>query len=228
MPPAQASSSKLKSNSATGKVKAAKKPIADSAVDIDSIFSKPTKPKSTVGESSSSKGKEKARDEKAVKSSTGVASGSEPSGISKKKKKAKKTEGDAIKTTEPVQTSDRVVEVVDTSIPKAKEVVEPVKATKGKKRDKKDAEEDEMFADSRGTGPSTFSWRFNCSKELTYLGRKTEEGFLIYKEAELDIDPEAGGTDLCPFDCECCKSRSLQCSRSGADFDRLLRHALTE
>jgi hypothetical protein len=31
---------------------------------------------------------------------------------------------------------------------------------------------------------------------------------LIYKEAELDIDPEAGGTDLCPFDCECCKSRS--------------------
>jgi len=31
---------------------------------------------------------------------------------------------------------------------------------------------------------------------------------LIYKEAELDIDPEAGGTDLCPFDCECCKSIS--------------------
>jgi hypothetical protein len=30
---------------------------------------------------------------------------------------------------------------------------------------------------------------------------------LIYKEAELDIDPEAGGTDLCPFDCECCKSK---------------------
>ena len=29
---------------------------------------------------------------------------------------------------------------------------------------------------------------------------------MIYKEAELDIDPEAGGTDLCPFDCECCKS----------------------
>jgi len=28
---------------------------------------------------------------------------------------------------------------------------------------------------------------------------------MIYKEAELDIDPEAGGTDLCPFDCECCK-----------------------
>jgi hypothetical protein len=25
------------------------------------------------------------------------------------------------------------------------------------------------------------------------LGRKTEEGFLIYKEAELGINPEAGG-----------------------------------
>lgn len=29
--------------------------------------------------------------------------------------------------------------------------------------------------------------------ELTGSGRKTEEGFLIYKEAELKIDPEAGG-----------------------------------
>ena len=29
---------------------------------------------------------------------------------------------------------------------------------------------------------------------------------MIYKEAELKIDPEAGGTALCPFDCECCES----------------------
>jgi hypothetical protein len=29
--------------------------------------------------------------------------------------------------------------------------------------------------------------------ELIGPGRKTEEGFLIYKEAELKIDPEAGG-----------------------------------
>jgi hypothetical protein len=48
------------------------------------------------------------------------------------------------------------------------------------------------------------------------VGRKTEEGFLIYKEAELDIDPEAGGTDLCPFDCECCKLRLP--SRRDADL----------
>lgn len=37
------------------------------------------------------------------------------------------------------------------------------------------------------------------------IGRKTEEGFLIFKEAELGINPEAGGTPLCPFDCDCCK-----------------------
>jgi hypothetical protein len=156
MPPsAQASSSKLKSKPTTGKEKQLKKPAADSSVDIDSIFSKPTKPKTVVGESSSGKGKEKAKDEKVVKSSTGGASGSGPSGISKKKKKAKKTDGEAVNRTKLAQTSDRVVEVVDTSIPKVKEVVEPVKATiSGKKRDKKDAEEDEMFADSRGTGPS--------------------------------------------------------------------------
>jgi hypothetical protein len=51
---------------------------------------------------------------------------------------------------------------------------------------------------------------YRCQADA--VGRKTEEGFLIYKEAELDIDPEAGGTDLCPFDCECCKSR---CPSSG-------------
>jgi hypothetical protein len=36
-------------------------------------------------------------------------------------------------------------------------------------------------------------------------GRQTEEGFSIFKEAELGINVEAGGTPLCPFDCDCCK-----------------------
>jgi hypothetical protein len=112
-----------------------------------------------------------------------------------------------------------VVEVVDTSIPKAKEVIQPLvkESGKGKKRDKKEAEEDEMFADSRGTGPSKYRFPLPFSPLSRYswtgwnrfdaddVGRKTEEGFLIYKEAELDIDPEAGGTPLCPFDCECCR-----------------------
>ncbi|KAH9968797.1 hypothetical protein BC827DRAFT_1165655 [Russula dissimulans] len=63
--------------------------------------------------------------------------------------------------------------------------------------------DEDKFKDSRGTGPR----------------RKTDEGFTIYKENELGIDPEAGGqlsitlrefihipsgTPLCPFDCNCC------------------------
>ncbi|WWC63178.1 uncharacterized protein I303_105778 [Kwoniella dejecticola CBS 10117] len=61
-------------------------------------------------------------------------------------------------------------------------------AASGKKRSGKDREDDALFADSRGLG----------------TGRKTEEGFTIYKEVDLQIDPTAGGTPLCPFDCDCC------------------------
>lgn len=35
-------------------------------------------------------------------------------------------------------------------------------------------------------------------------GRITEEGYKIYTVDELGINPDAGGTDLCPFDCNCC------------------------
>ncbi|KDN53245.1 DUF1764-domain-containing protein [Tilletiaria anomala UBC 951] len=35
--------------------------------------------------------------------------------------------------------------------------------------------------------------------------KRTEEGFLVYTEEELGINrPDAGETDLCPFDCDCC------------------------
>ncbi|CAK5279989.1 unnamed protein product [Mycena citricolor] len=65
-------------------------------------------------------------------------------------------------------------------------------------------EEENKFTDSRGSGPK----------------RKTEEGWTIYKEDELGIKDEGGGsvpfvspsfpykfladTPLCPFDCDCC------------------------
>jgi hypothetical protein len=151
MPPsAQASSSKLKAKSSEGKKKTSTKAVPDTALDIDSIFSKPAKLKTKSDAVTSGKGKEKAKNDggKTSKLATG---GSGLEGASKKKKKAKRVEGsDNATTTEAEPT--RVVEVVDTSVPKVKEVVEPVK---GKKRDKKAAEEDEMFADSRGTGPST-------------------------------------------------------------------------
>ena len=33
---------------------------------------------------------------------------------------------------------------------------------------------------------------------------KTEEGYNIYSERELQLNKSGGDTDLCPFDCECC------------------------
>ncbi|KAI0762873.1 hypothetical protein C8Q74DRAFT_184607 [Fomes fomentarius] len=56
------------------------------------------------------------------------------------------------------------------------------------KKPKKDREEEERFKDSRGTGPR----------------RRTDEGFVIYKEDELGISAGGGDTPLCPFDCQCC------------------------
>ncbi|THH07785.1 hypothetical protein EW145_g3141 [Phellinidium pouzarii] len=50
-----------------------------------------------------------------------------------------------------------------------------------------DRDEDRIM-DSRGLGPR----------------KKTDEGFLVYKEAELGIKDEGGDTPLCPFDCDCC------------------------
>lgn len=158
MPPStQASSSKLKAKPIEGKKKTVKKSIPDAAVDIDSIFSKPAKPKAKTDVGSSSKGKEKAQEGGSSKTKQATDTSS-ASGTSKKKK-AKKVEGDTTASTAVKPDSSRVVEVVDTSIPKVKEVVEPVKE---KKRDKKAAEEDEMFADSRGTGPSTLSLLMCC------------------------------------------------------------------
>jgi hypothetical protein len=151
-PPAQASSSKLKTKSTEGKKKTSTKAVPDTALDIDSIFSKPAKLKTKSDAVTSGKGKEKAKDDEA-KHSKLTTGGSGLGGVSKKKKKAKKVEEDDNATTTKAEPT-RVVEVVDTSIPKVKELVEPIK---GKKRDKKAAEEDEMFADSRGTGPSTSS-----------------------------------------------------------------------
>ncbi|WWC90817.1 uncharacterized protein L201_005754 [Kwoniella dendrophila CBS 6074] len=92
-------------------------------------------------------------------------------------------------------TTRKVEEIVDpSSINEIRKRIEAQRAKTAQlnknlnKKSNKDKEDDEAFADSRGTGPR----------------RKTEEGFLIYKEAELAIDPTAGGTPLCPFDCDCC------------------------
>jgi len=85
--------------------------------------------------------------------------------------------------------------IVDPSylVPKKRKkaaVPEIVKVAAPKKSKAKQGklEDEARFRDSRGTGPR----------------RKTEDGFLIYKEDELGIGNEGGDTPLCPFDCDCC------------------------
>ncbi|ADV22644.1 hypothetical protein I305_04393 [Cryptococcus gattii E566] len=167
------------------------KPAQATAADIDDIFAKPkvskSKPESVVEpEKKKSKGKSKA------------VSTEEPADVpintegGEKKKKKKKTVTAFVPDEDGQESSSKVETVVDPStipvvIPEPP-VTTKTKKDKGTKRDRKEDEDDEIFRDSRGTGPR----------------RKTEEGFLIYKEAELQIDPEAGGTPLCPFDCDCC------------------------
>lgn len=34
--------------------------------------------------------------------------------------------------------------------------------------------------------------------------KRTEEGYNIYSEQELQLNKTGGNTDLCPFDCDCC------------------------
>jgi len=113
---------------------------------------------------------------------------------SKKKKKDKKRKRPAGVNEEKPQ-KKRIVETIhdpSTIVPsvssmKAPKVGKGASTTKPKPS-KKEKEDLGRFKDSRGTGPRG----------------KTEEGFSIYKEAELGINVEAGGTPLCPFDCDCC------------------------
>ncbi|CAE6397399.1 unnamed protein product [Rhizoctonia solani] len=119
----------------------------------------------------------------------------------KKKKKSKKpTESEASAKdlngqTVPVEvppanagTKRKVPEtIVDPSLEVQAKKKKASSSKEGKKTTAIDSD-DERFRDSRGTGPR----------------RKTEEGYLIYKEDELGINDEAGDTPLCPFDCDCC------------------------
>lgn len=207
--PPQLSTFKMPKKISTTATTKPAKPAQATAADIDDIFAKPkvskSKPESVVEpEKKKSKGKSKA------------VSTEEPAGVpintegGEKKKKKKKTVTAFVPDEDGQESSSKVETVVDPStipvvIPEPP-VTTKTKKDKGTKRDRKEDEDDEIFRDSRGTGPSESALHDSyCFSDLQFEGRKTEEGFLIYKEAELQIDPEAGGTPLCPFDCDCCK-----------------------
>lgn len=142
--------------------------------------------------------------------STSASSTAEPSKKSKKKKdKAAKRKRETDDEGDSQPTKRRVPEtVLDPSVnpqpaPKAASL-KSIKAAKleklaaggatKKKRGKVDKEDEARFKDSRGNGPracdppSMFLYI-----ECHFAGRKTEEGFAIYKEDELGISNTGGG-----------------------------------
>ena len=140
------------------------KPVADAqpnraAASIDDIFASSSKVKAEA--STSAEGKTKT-----------VESNGAPAEASKKKKKKKdqkdkKQSSDAAgeekskKKVSEVTTSKAPVEIIDPSIPKPKVVAAAVPAgtvKKSKKRDRQEEEDDAIFRDSRGDGPSEFAW----------------------------------------------------------------------
>lgn len=148
-------------------LKPAKAPITPTS--IDDIFAKPpkqTKPSALASSSTSSSSTTIKRPAESSSSSTGPV---EPNQKKKKKKsKAQSTSGAAKveeqEHSEQPRGQERTVEtVLDPSVmvPAAREMkadqdTEQAKKSK-KKRDRKGEEEDEMFRDSRGTGPSKSS-----------------------------------------------------------------------
>ncbi|KXN89888.1 hypothetical protein AN958_04892 [Leucoagaricus sp. SymC.cos] len=120
--------------------------------------------------------------------------------VSKKKKKDKKKKPTADVTPAALPPAikrplpETVVDPSSVPAPKKRHRVDndlPARAKRPKT--KKNSKEEEQFKDSRGTGPR----------------RKTEEGWSIYKEAELGLTAEGGDTPLCPFDCDCCECDSM-------------------
>ncbi|GAA5920465.1 hypothetical protein JCM1841_003493 [Sporobolomyces salmonicolor] len=147
------------------------------ASEIDDIFAKKPKVPPAVAASASA---------------TPAAAGS--SGVKKKNKKGKdkgESAGQGIEKEEDAPAPSKRVpeEVVDTSkmIEAYKPTVEQaVKRAKDMTdEERKAAEEEDRFRDSRGTR------------------KKTEDGLPIYDVTELKIGL-GGDTELCPFDCECC------------------------
>lgn len=136
-----------------------------------------------------SKGKAKAPDAVPAKESA-----------DKKKKKKKKSSKTPVEESKPESSSSKKrpapETVVDPSvqIPQKRQKVRA--PTENAAKSKKDKEDEEDFKDSRGTGPRMCSLLPSLPRLTPQPGRKTEEGWSIFKEAELGIDPTAGGKQV--------------------------------
>ncbi|KAJ9121062.1 hypothetical protein QFC24_005043 [Naganishia onofrii] len=170
-------------------------PSASTAVtakaDIDDIFAKPStaaaskvatdsKPEESSGDATKS-GKKKKKSKSAASADAKPveqtpASITAPGTRSKRKMKEDPSSAKDEPVTEVAVFTDP--SAAASSSTKKQKITGSEKAVKSREQMVKDDEEERMFRDSRGDGPR----------------RKTEEGFFIFKEAELNIRPESGGT----------------------------------
>ena len=167
--------------------------------EIDAIFAskgKPSVPPTPKASSSSSLLSEKKKKKKKDKDKgKGKEKDSEKSA---KRKRDDDDEEDAAPSKPPKRQVPETVFDPSASLPSAKKS-KPLKADKSAavtkvKKPKKDREEEQRFKDSRGTGPRMCSACLSMFQDLiSSAGRKTEEGFAIYKEDELGISTEGGG-----------------------------------
>lgn len=126
----------------------------------------------------------------------------------KKKKKSKKIvmEEELVKEEPPAPVAGTKRKLPETVVDPSLAVEAQAKKSKSGKKEGKKAEgqrqensDDERFRDSRGTGPSECLFIPGCVSrtDLFDKGRRTEEGFAIYKEDELGISNEGGGQFIC-------------------------------
>jgi hypothetical protein len=134
----------------------------------------------------------------------GISSPASPSANKQKKQKKKKEKKKKKNTTKPEipprdiipPTSSKKHPLPETIVDTSHKFSGPSKRHKGHQSHVNDANP------KSGSGP-VVNPSFKDSRGASSR-RKTEEGWLVYKEDELGIGDEGGDTPLCPFDCECC------------------------
>ncbi|KAI3828451.1 hypothetical protein L1987_02552 [Smallanthus sonchifolius] len=106
----------------------------------------------------------------------------------------------------PSSTPQRYGQEIDDIFSKKRKKPEQQKTGKLNKKPSKDSKDDESVtrkkkkSKSGGSNVDMFE-----NEQVARPRRKTADGLTIYTEEELGFGKaDAGGTRLCPFDCECC------------------------
>ncbi|KAM0070535.1 hypothetical protein Hdeb2414_s0001g00014251 [Helianthus debilis subsp. tardiflorus] len=106
----------------------------------------------------------------------------------------------------PSSSPKRYGQEIDEIFGKKRKKPEEQKTSKSNKKPSKDSKDDESVtrkkkkSKSGGSNVDMFE-----NEAVAKPRRKTADGLTIYREEELGFGKaDAGGTRLCPFDCDCC------------------------